>query len=95
MKKRWNEDREGMLKRSRSGAKAMRDKAKTNKDWWARWLGNKDSFLTKRQLLDGIAKSMDQFSQTKPASVLARIIKQGLVRFDDERMEYRNLCQNI
>lgn len=95
MKQLWETDRERMLKRSRCGAKAMHVKAQKNKEWWARWLGNRDSFLTKQQLIEGIAKSMDQFSPTKPVSVLARLIKQGLVRFDDERMEYRNLCQNI
>ncbi len=38
---------------------------------------------------------MDQFSDTKPQSVLARLIRQGLVRYDDDRMAYRNLSQNI
>jgi hypothetical protein len=95
MKKLWETDRERMVKRSRAGAKAMRDKAARNKNWWANWLGNRDSYLTKEQLMTGITKSMDQFSSTKPASVLARLIRQGLVRFDDERMEYRNLSQNI
>ena len=95
MKKLWETDRERMLKRSKSGAKAMRDKAIKNKAWWSNWLGSRDSYLTKRQLIDGIAKSMDQFSQTKPLSVLARLIKNGLVRYDDDQMQYRNLCQNI
>jgi hypothetical protein len=95
MKKLWETDRERMVKRSRSGAKAMRDKAKRNKAWWSDWLGRHDSYFTKQQLLDGIAKSMDPRSPSKPQSVLARLIKQGLVRFDDERMEYLNLCQNF
>lgn len=95
MQKLWDTDREGMLKRSKSGAKAMRDKAIRNKTWWADWLGNRSSYLSKSQLLTGISKSMDQFSTTKPQSVLARLIRQNLVRFDAERMEYRNLCQNL
>jgi hypothetical protein len=95
MKKLWETERERMVKRSRAGAKAMKDKATRNKNWWANWLGNRDSFLTKEQLIASIAKSMDQFSQTKPHSVLARLIRQGLVRYDDDRMAYRNLSQNI
>jgi hypothetical protein len=95
MKKLWETDRDGMVKRSKSGAKAMRDKAKRNKDWWADWLGSRDSYINKQQLLMGISKSMDPTSPSKPQSVLARLIRQGLIRFDDERMEYRNFSQNI
>lgn len=95
MKKLWETDRERMVKRSKAGAKAMRDKATRNKNWWANWLGNRDSYLSKEQLMTGITKSMDQFSDTKPQSVLARLIRQGLVRYDDDRMAYRNLSQNI
>ena len=95
MKKLWETDRERMLKRSKSGAKAMKDKAIRNKTWWADWLGNRDTYLTKSQLISGISKSMDQFSTTRPQSVLARLIRQNLIRFDDERMQYRNLAQNI
>lgn len=95
MKKLWETDRERMVKRSKAGAKAMRDKSARNKNWWSDWLGNKDSFLTKAQLVNGIAKGMDPYSRTKPQSVLARLIRQGLVRYDDDRMAYRNFCQNI
>jgi hypothetical protein len=95
MKKLWETDRDRMVKRSRAGGKAMRDKSARNKNWWAIWLGNRDSYLTKESLIAGITKSMDQYSTTRPSSVLARLIRQGLVRFDDERMAYRNLSQNI
>lgn len=95
MKKLWETDRERMVKRSRAGAKAMKDKATRNKHWWSDWLGSRDSYITKDKLMAGITKSMDQFSDTKPKSVLARLIRQGLVRYDDDRMAYRNLCQNI
>jgi hypothetical protein len=95
MKKLWENDRERMVKRSRAGAKAMRDKSARNKNWWSDWLGSRDSFITKEQLLNSIAKSMDSYSQTKPKSVLARLIRQGLLRYDDDRMAYHNLSQNI
>jgi hypothetical protein len=95
MKKLWETDRERMVRRSKAGAKAMHDRSARNKTWWSDWLGNKDSFLTKEQLITGIAKSMDPYSRTRPQSVLARLIRQGLLTYDDERMAYRNLCQNI
>ena len=95
MKKLWETDRERMVKRAKAGAKAMRDKSARNKNWWANWLGSRDSYLTKEQLLNGISKSMDSYSQTKPSSVLARLIRQGLIRYDVDRMAYLNLSQNI
>lgn len=95
MKERWNTDRERMLKRSKAGAKAMRDKATSNRDWWETWLGSRNPILSKTQLMSGIAKSMDPTSETKPRSVLARLIKQGLVSYDDDNMAYRNLSKKI
>lgn len=95
MKKLWETDRERMVKRSRAGAKAMKAKAYRNKSWWADWLSKRDTYISKESLLNGISRSMDPMSNTKPRSVLARLIRQGLLRFDDERMEYLNLNQNI
>jgi hypothetical protein len=95
MKKLWDTDRERMLRRSKAGAKAMHDRSTRNRTWWSDWLAKRDSYLTKPQLIASIAKSMDPYSQTRPDSVLTRLIRQGLLAYDDERMAYRNLCQNI
>lgn len=95
MRKLWDTDRERMLKRSKAGAKAMRDKATRNRDWWETWLGSRDPLMSKAQLIAAIAKSMDRLSQTRPQSVLARLIRQGLLRFDDENMAYRNLSKKF
>lgn len=95
MKKRWLEDREGMLKRSKAGAKAMAARADRNREAWAGWLSKRSQYMSKQQLIESISKAMDPFSTSKPYSVLVRLIRYDLVTFDLERMEYKNNCAII
>jgi hypothetical protein len=95
MKKRWQEDRQGMLKRSQAGGRAMMVKARNNRETWAAWLEKKTCFLSKPELLEAISKAMDPMSKSKPHSVFVRLMRCGLISFDIERMEYRNNCFKV
>lgn len=93
MKRRWETDPDGMRRRSKAGAKAMADLGAKHRTWWSNWLYARARRLTKAQLIDGIAKTIQDEGReglTKPASMLARLVRYGFVRFDPETMDYVN-----
>jgi len=93
MKRRWENDPDGMLRRSKAGAKAMSDLAEKHRTWWSNWLHDRARRLTKAQLIDGITKTIQDEGRrghTKPASMLARLVRYGFVRFDPVTFDYIN-----
>lgn len=93
MKRRWEKDPEGMLRRSKAGAKAMADIGAKHRIWWSNWLHARARRLTKAQLIDGIAKTIQDEGRTgltKPSSMLARLVRYGFIRFDPVTFDYVN-----
>ena len=92
MKKRWQEDREGMLKRSKAGAKAMAELAELRKDRWRKALYPKPRRMTKTEIMETILITLPEGFTSKPRSVFLRLMRYGFIRFDIETMSYANLC---
>jgi hypothetical protein len=94
MRRRWEQNPEGMLKRAKAGAAAMSRLADQHRVWWGNWLHERASRLTKGQLLEGIAKTIREEGRqghVQPKSVLARLMRYGFLRYDEQAGEYLNL----
>lgn len=90
MKQRWEQDREGMLKRSKAGAKAMFVKSRHRREWWVNLFSAKARHLTKQEIVNSIISSINPEVESKPQSIMARLIRYGIIRFDDQAMDYVN-----
>ena len=90
MKKRWQEDREGMLKRSKAGAKAMSQLAEFRKERWRKAFYPKSRQMTKAEIMETICDTLPEGFTSKPRSVFLRLLRYGIIRFDVESMSYIN-----
>ena len=91
MKKAWSDNREGMIKRSKAGAKAKKVKAAHRREWWVNLFAGKARHLTKQEIINSIISNLAEGVESKPRSVMTRLMRYGIIRFDEASMNYINV----
>ena len=92
MAKRWAADRQGMLKRSRAGGRAMTRKAEAVRNSVNDWLATKGTWFTKGQLLDMI-QAHDR--RRSPRGWFRLMVANGFITYNPEEGRWLNRCQRL
>jgi hypothetical protein len=92
LKEKWENNREGMLKRSKQGNKQSVQSAGVRRQRLIDQFKSYPVQMSKAEMRERIMGFMSQHDRRKPDSFIAKLIKHGLLKYDDQTGLWTNHC---